>query len=180
MCNKKNHLIIIQSQCLSYDCDEEKSCNLYSFHLLNHYFLQLRKMCAKVIWSRGSAQRSRLRLKVIQHLPAPLPPHSHRPIWGATGPNGGLGWGQKYQAWTRPVRQYCARCARWAWKQQNLPKQCVVHIYYTLLCNNVFCSVFVYPNWDKVQLNVSQERTLGGDLFLAPNHQRSGHVCHIC
>ena len=111
--------------------------------------------------------------------PRPLPPHSHRPIWGATGPNGCLGWGQKYQAWTRPVRQYCARCARWAWKQQNLPKQCV-QIYYTLLCNNVFCSMFVYLNWDKVQLNVSQERTLGGDLFLAPNHQRSGHVCHIC
>ena len=111
-----------------------------------------------------------------QPLPTPLPP-AHM---GGHRPKRVPGLGAKISSLNPPSAPIlCARCARWAWKQQNLPKQCV-HIFYTVSCNNVFCSVFVYPNWDKVQLNVSQERTLGGDLFLAPNHQRSGHVCHIC
>ena len=70
--------------------------------------------------------------------PRPLPPHSHRPIWGATGPNGCLGWGQKYQAWTRPVRQYCVQGVQDEHGSKTYLNS--VYTYFTLYCATM-CSV---------------------------------------
>ena len=111
---------------------------MYLFHLLNHYFLQLRKMCAKVIWSLGSAQRSRLRLKVIQHLPAPSHPTPTGPYGGPQAQTGAWVGGKNI----KPEPAQCANTVQGVQDEHGSSKTYLnsVYTYFTLYCATM-CSV---------------------------------------
>ena len=91
-------------------------------------------------------------------------------------PYGGLGWGKNSKL--APAQAMCVSVQGVRdehWRQKcKLFRLCKYSCVYFV---RFWCTM---SNWGKVQANISQKQTLGGDLLpLAPNHQRSEQT-HMC